>query len=60
MAENITQYKAGKTLVSLLQQHGLKDNAIQQITAAVADLLEEAGRSGAAQEPGSECPAAGL
>lgn len=54
MAENVTQFKAGKKLVSLLQQHGLKDNAIQQITAAVADLLEEARRSGAAQEPSSE------
>lgn len=55
MAENVTQFKAGKTLVSLLQQHGLKDNAIQKITGAVADLLEEARHSGAAQEQSSEC-----
>jgi hypothetical protein len=45
MAENITQYKAGKALVALLQHHDLKDNAIQQITAAVAELLEEVGCS---------------
>jgi hypothetical protein len=42
MAENITQYKAGKALIALLQQHELKDSAIQQITAGVAELLEEA------------------
>lgn len=43
MAENISQYKAGQALLALLQQHGInKNNGIQQITAAVAQLLEEA------------------
>lgn len=51
MAENITQYKAGKALISLLQQHGLKDNAIQQVTAAVAHLLQEAGQSQPSKKP---------
>jgi hypothetical protein len=42
MAENISQFKAGKALLSLLQQHGVKDHGIQQITAVVAQLLDEA------------------
>lgn len=42
MAENITQFAAGKTLLSILQQQGLKPGVVQQITNAVADLLAEA------------------
>jgi hypothetical protein len=50
MAENISLYEAGKTLLKLLQQHGLKPVAVQQITEAVAQLLDEAGLAQAPRE----------
>jgi hypothetical protein len=59
MAENLTQHRAGKALLALLQaQKGLADDVVQQITQLTAELLEEATGSGPAA--GSElCGCAG-
>eukprot|EP00878_Enallax_costatus_P034541 GHUV01038303.1.p1 GENE.GHUV01038303.1~~GHUV01038303.1.p1 ORF type:complete len:323 (+),score=130.37 GHUV01038303.1:94-1062(+) len=42
MAVNLTQYRAGTELVSLLKQHGLPKGALNLICHKVAEIVEEA------------------
>lgn len=54
MAENLTQYKAGAELLSLLRQHGLPKDALNAITNKVADIVQEALQAGKHPGPGGQ------
>lgn len=54
MAENLTQFRAGVELLTLLKQHELPKDAVNAVIYKVAEIVEEALQAGKHSGPAGQ------